>query len=77
MTDRWKAKILCWPYSTGKGSDVDQKNAGERERVVDLGSCASVGEALDKALLFKRGMEDSPHVWQAPIVRLWADNHDN
>jgi hypothetical protein len=70
MQGRWKATIQCWAYSTGKGADVDQKNAGDRERVVDLGHCADINEAMGKATLFRRGMETSPHVWQAPIIKL-------
>jgi hypothetical protein len=70
MTGRWKATIQCWPYSTGKGADVDQKNAGERELIVDLGHCADIDEAMRMAATFRRGMETSPHVWQAPITKL-------
>lgn len=69
MSDRWKVTIDRWPYSTGKGQDVDQLNAGERTSVFEV-RATDISEALVKAKLYQQGIESSPHVWQAPISKI-------
>lgn len=69
MSDEWRVKILRWPYSTGKGADVDQKAAGDRETSFTV-RAESIGQALQQALLYQAGVLSNPAVWQAPIVSI-------
>lgn len=71
MNGEWRVKILRWPYSTGKGADVDQKAAGDRETTF-LVKGDTIGHALQQALLYQAGVLSNPAVWQAPIVSIEA-----
>jgi hypothetical protein len=62
----YEVVIEMWPHSTGRGADVDQKQAGAREtrfqvRADDMKSAMTVAETLCL------GMQQNPMVWQTPI----------
>jgi hypothetical protein len=58
-----------WPYSTGKGQEFDQKNAGDRQWSIEV-EADDLSDALDKVELYRTGIESSPHVWMAPIHKI-------
>ena len=67
MTTRWQIRIEAWPHSTGKGADMDQRAAGDRE-VYFYVSADDIDEAARMARCFAAGMEHNPAVWRAPIT---------
>ncbi len=60
----WEFTILRWPYF-----GTPQEEAGKEKETVQI-TADDVSDALHKAKLYQRGVESSPKVWQAPIVRL-------
>jgi len=62
----WIAEIHVWPHSTGRGQQVDQKDAGERVQKITL-RADGIQAALRMAEVFAKGIETNPMVWQAPI----------
>lgn len=64
---QWTVTIEVWPYSTGKGQEIDQKNAGDRVQCFDV-EADDIFQALKLAKSIQTGMKSSPHVWEAPIV---------
>ena len=67
--DLWLVEIEAWPQSTGRGADVDQKEAGERcksypVRAIDMGEAFRMAEAI------AMGVRANPMVWRAPIVKI-------
>lgn len=65
----WHAEIHVWPHSTGRGQDVDQKEAGERVQTLEV-RADSIEDALRLVVLFRNGIVTNPMVWQAPIMKL-------
>jgi hypothetical protein len=63
---KWSVTIEAWPYSTGKGCDHDQKNAGDRVQCFMV-EADNISEAMKLAKAIQTGMKASPHVWEAPI----------
>lgn len=58
-----------WPYSTNKGAHVDQVSAGSRKWTISV-HADDIKQALEKGQLFAQGVESSPHVWRAPILKI-------
>lgn len=70
---RGRITIQAWPHSTGRGADVDQKEAGEREHYFYV-DADDIRAAMKMATCFQQGMERNPMVWHAPImgVHVWS-----
>ncbi|KAB2751818.1 hypothetical protein [Brucella anthropi] len=66
---QYKGIVHVWPYSTGRGQDVDQKEAGERVREIVV-NAQHIGEALEKIELYREGIKTGPMVWEAPIISI-------
>lgn len=66
---KWRATIHVWPHSSGRGADIDQKEAGERVQTVEV-SADRIDAALAMVNLYRRGIETNPMVWQAVIYGL-------
>lgn len=69
MSEYYDVEIRVWPFSTGKGRDVDQKNAGEAVQHFRV-EADGMSSALHKANLIAIGILTNPHVWQAPIYKI-------
>ncbi len=58
--------IEVWPHSTGRGSSVDQMQAGAREQHYRV-----IADRLQDALVIAEtlciGIQQNPIVWQTPI----------
>ena len=63
---RYIGKGETWPHSTGRGAEIDQKEAGKRYWSVEV-SADGLSEALELVELYARGIETNPLVWMAPI----------
>lgn len=66
---RWKITVEAWPFSTGQGNVVDQKNAGPRSADYYV-EARDATDALRLAQAIQQGVKASPHVWEAPITAL-------
>lgn len=67
--DRWEAEIHVWPHSSGRGQCVDQKEAGDRVRKIEV-----IADRIDDAIrlvnLYREGIETNPMVWRAVVYGL-------
>lgn len=66
---KWRGEVHLWPYSTGRGQAVDQRDAGDRIQVIEI-VAADFDEALKLVRQFREGLSRNPAVWQAPIMSL-------
>ena len=66
---KWAVKIETWPYSTGKGSAVDQEACGDRSSTYTI-EAGCIRAALEKSELIVHGIRTNPRVWLAPIVSI-------
>lgn len=69
MCNSWQAEIHVWPHSTDRGGTVDQKEAGDRVRYIDV-MAESIEGALKLVKLYRDGIVTNPMVWQAPIMSI-------
>lgn len=64
---RWRITIEVWPHSTGKGAELDQEAAGEREQYF-YADARDIDEAFGMARCFEEGVCANPAVRGAAIV---------
>lgn len=65
--NRWQITIEAWPHSTGKGHELDQQAAGDREQYFYV-DALNIEDAMRLAHCFQAGIAANPAVWLAPIM---------
>lgn len=65
----WRITVEAWPYSTGAGSEADQKAAGARSANYDV-KADGLRDVVRLAEAIAMGVSANPHVWRAPIVSI-------
>jgi len=60
----YKVQITVWPHSTGRGKDIDQKQAGAQKQEYEV-RAEGIYDALQISETICLGITQNPIVWQA------------